>query len=125
MPLLRSGGVTLGRELLKGASGVLDDVQNRKFSKDSMRERGMNVLSNVGKSLIGEMDGTGYKPSVKRRRTQSSVKRSSVKSVVKRKSAVKKSSASKTKKKKKCSSIISGRVSKAKLFAKRPDYFSL
>lgn len=118
-PLLRSGGLAIGKEVARGAAGMLADISDSSNVQEAFQRHSDGVVQNLRKRAIGklgELSGSGYKnPSKKRKLTQSPAKRQKKKTVKKvvKKTVVKKRATS-TKKSK----------SKSNLAAKRFDYFS-
>ncbi|CAG9801636.1 unnamed protein product [Chironomus riparius] len=60
IPLLKSGGISLGREFLRGANDVLTDVANNKDFKNALKTRGLEVADKLAHKFYG-MNGHGYK----------------------------------------------------------------
>lgn len=113
-PLLKKSGVFLGREVLKGASGMMDDLGNDGEFKTSLKNRGTEVLNNLKKRAYSEMGGEGYKKPLRRRKVKQSPKK-----------RVKKQSKSKNKTTKK---KVVKRKSKSKACKKKrsaADFFSI
>lgn len=115
LPLLKSGGLSIGKELVKGAADVLGDIGNNVNTGEAFKKRGTDVLTNLKKRAFAKMsglDGEGYNKSAKRRKvSQSSVKRST-----KRK---KKTTASKPVKKRKTAGPKKKKTKPRKTTAKR------
>lgn len=94
LPLLRRGGIALGKEFFNSSLNVMKDVSDNNISlKDSMRERGRESLTNLKRKAVDKMSGGGVKmgkPMKKRKIRQSSVESKAKKTCIKKKSAAKK-----------------------------------
>lgn len=117
VPLIKKSSAYVGRELLKSAGNVLDDVDNNVDFRTAVRARGGEAFNNIAKRAIAKMQGGAYKKvTVKRKRTQSTSKRArgkTSKKVVKKKKPVKSKKQKKAKPQKR----------KQNLAAIRRDYF--
>lgn len=116
MPLLRKGGLAVGKEVAKGAYGVLEDVAEDVNISAALRDHGRTAINNLKRKAIEKLEnleGSGYKRVVKKRKIRQStskrVKKKRVKKPLKKKPVIKKKKSTKPKK---------------NLAAKRYDYFS-
>lgn len=79
--------MAIGREVLKGATNLLDDIQNDAIPKEAFKRRGNEVFNSLKKSALSKISGSGYKRSVntlkkiqlnskrQKRQTSSAIKR--------------------------------------------------
>lgn len=89
LPLLKSTGVYLGRELVQGASSLLDTVEGKNMGEPSTARKGLKaILGSINKSdTVSKISGEGYKSaSGVKRRAQSRKGKSAVSKAKKRKS---------------------------------------
>lgn len=120
-PLLKRGGVALSREIAKGASNLIDDIDNGDSVNASFKRRGNEVVHSLKRKVLDEMQGSGFnnKCVKKRKIKQSSSKRPKSRKL---KKTAKKSS---KKTKKKAKKVARKNKSSKNLAAKRRDFFSL
>lgn len=124
MPLLRKSGVVVGKEVLRGATSLLGDLENDTNIKTALRNRSSEVFNNLRKRAFTEMDGSGYNKNAKRRKTSQSSAGSAKKKTTKAK-GVKKITKKITKKKKIAKKQASNKnKSSCQLAARRRDFFS-
>lgn len=118
-PLLKKAGMSVGREVFRGAAGVLDDIGNDTNINTALRTRGIEAYKNLKNAALAKLNGSGgikcgsaFKRGVKRKRTQSVANTSrqaikpppakkAKKAAAKKKKAPKKKAAKKNKKTKK------------------------
>jgi hypothetical protein len=75
MPLLKKSSLFVGKELLRGANNVVEDVENNTDIRSSVRKRGTEVLNSITQKALAKMNGSGYKKlGSRKRRAQSSSK---------------------------------------------------
>lgn len=134
IPLLRSGGYSLGREIIKGASGLLENMENKQSAVKAGAKAVINNLKNT--DVVAKLKGDGYKRGTgRKRRVQSrrgkganktSKRRTRKKKSVKAKSAAgrKKKSIKRTKRSTKLARLRA--LAKARLAkkSKAPDFFN-
>lgn len=116
MPLLKRGGMAIGREVARGAGDLLDDFENNVDVNSALKARGVEVLKNLKKRALAQMDGSGYIKPGKRRKTSQSAAKSGKKQTRKKKP--------KKKKKKTVKKVVKKRAKKKNLIAKRFDFFN-
>ena len=68
MPLLKKSSVFVGKELLRGATGLVEDLENNTDIRTSARKRGTEVLNAITQKALAKMNGSGYKKSGSRKR---------------------------------------------------------
>lgn len=102
MPLLRKSGIAIGREVSRGAAGLLNDLENDVDVKSAFKARGSEVLNNLKRKATDVMGGSGLKkPKIAKARQSSSTRsKQQSKNSSKKKAKPKKSAAPKKKKKK-------------------------
>lgn len=112
MPLLRKSGIAIGREFSRGATGLLNDLENDVDLKTAFKSRGSEVLNNLKRKATDVMDGSGLKkPKIAKSRQSSS-------------SSPKKQSKKPTKKKQKSKKSAEPKKKKKKSKTQKNDYFS-
>ena len=75
MPLLKKSSLYVGKELLRGANNIVEDLENNSDIRTAVRKRGADVLNTITQKAIAKMNGSGYKKIASRkRRVQSSSK---------------------------------------------------
>lgn len=123
--MLKKAGISVGREVFRGAAGLLDDIGHDTNIKSALRSRGIDAYKNLKKSALSTLNGSGgincgggLKSGVKRKRTQSVVSGST--KAIKPHPAKK---IQKTTKKKKSTKTTKKAPKKSKSKSKR-DYFS-
>jgi len=71
MPLLKKSSVFVGKELLRGATGLVEDLENNTDIRTSARKRGTEVLNAITQKALAKMNGSGYKTRSRKRQAQS------------------------------------------------------
>lgn len=121
MPLIKKGGLALSKEVVRGAAGMVEDMENEVDLNKALKARGSAVVNNLTKRALAQMSGSGYiKSQTKRRKVQSSAKRS--KKQTKRKSTTSKKR--KTLKKKPTKNKKTTSKPRKHLYARQPDFFT-
>lgn len=95
LPLLKKGGLALGRELISCGTNVMDDIEQKVPIDVAVARQGLKSLSNLKRKVTNNMSGDGYKVAKRAKLPQS---RKSSRAVPN--SRKKKSVKAKTKKKK-------------------------
>lgn len=97
-PLLRKSGMAIGREVSRGAAGLLDDLDHHVDVKTAFKARGNEVFNNLKRKATDVMNGDGAKKQKTSKARQSSVNRLKSKSKKPAQKPKKKSAAKKKKK---------------------------
>lgn len=99
LPLLKRGGIALGKEVFKGGANFMNDVENNVNARDALNTRSRETLENLKRKA---MFGEGYKTTRRCKKRQLSTASRTVKAkkrkVVKKKKPIKKKKSSKKKK---------------------------
>lgn len=84
-PLLKSGTSALGREVLKSGANIISDITRNEPVDMVIKKRGKETINNLGRLMGDQMFGSGYKPRVAVKRSQSATTSRGAKTVKKRK----------------------------------------
>lgn len=113
LPLLKKGGIALGKELISCGTNVMQDIDQNIPASVAVKNHGKQSLSNMKKKFLN-MSGTGYKAIKKLKAVQSRKRTQRKQSTKKKKSPTKKhpkkntktNKTTKSKKKQKLSDIF-------------------
>lgn len=61
LPILKRGSVAAGKELFSAGAHFIDDINNKRPFKESLKERASEVITNLKRKATASMSGSGYK----------------------------------------------------------------
>lgn len=95
LPMIKSGGSTVGSELLKTGVNIISDISRNESPEAAIKKRGKETLNNLSRIAGEKMFGCGYIQQSSGKRSHSSTSNRSAK----KKKSAKKSTNKNTKKK--------------------------
>lgn len=73
LPLLKRGSLAIAKEVLSSGSNLIGDIQEKKPTKESVKKRALETVTNLKQRAINSMTGGGYNPKKRQRITHSKV----------------------------------------------------